>query len=523
VTAKSDQSKEHHEMAEEKQQSSEDLEVQDTELKNTVTVEDVGPCKKKVSVEVPAEKVKQITDDQYSELGRQAIVPGFRKGRAPRRLLEKRFGKETTEQVKLKLLADASDAAIKDQKLDILGEPDIDYEKIELPEEGPMKFDFEVEVRPQFELPDLKGIPIERPKLDVTDEQVNGELERLCRYAGIWTPRSEDEAVEAEDQVIADVVLKVEGIEEEEKHDNIEIYVRPTSFVGPVPVEKLDELLIGARTGDTKQTSVEVPKTFFREQYRDKKVQVEITVKDIKYLKPAQIDENFLSNYGVDSEQELREQIRTSLQARLERQIRLGMVEQVYKYMLGKTDFELPTDVAAAYSMTLLRRQYANLLSRGLPREQLEEQMDQLRAGSEQRAKEQLKIFFIMDKVAEKLEVEVSDEELNGQIAALAVQQGQRPERLRQEMERNGSLEQYRQQIRDEKCVEKLLESAEVTEVEPKKALEKPKKRVEAEEKPKKTAQKAPKTTTKKTEKKALSDKSPARKQKKTTKKKTDK
>jgi len=503
-------------MAEETQQEK-------SELKNTVTIEEIGPCKKKVSVEIPAEKIKHITDEQYTELGRGAIVPGFRKGRAPRRLLEKRFGKETSEQVKLKLLADSSKAAIKDNELDVLGDPNIDYEKIELPEDGPMKFDFEVEVRPQFELPGLEGIPLERPKLQITDEHVDGEIERLCRYNGVWTPRKEDESVQTDDQIIADVVLQVEGVEEEEKHDDIEAYVRPTGFVGPVPVEKLDELLSGAKAGDTRQTTIQIPSTFFKEQYRDKKVDVKITVKDIKYLKPAQIDKNLLSNCGVDSEDELKERIRTSLQGRLERQIRLGMVEQVYKYVLDNTDFELPTDAAAAYSTTLLRRQYANLLSRGLPREQIEEQMEQLKAASEQRAKEQLKIFFIMDKVAEKLEVQVSDEELNGQVAALAVQQGQRPEKLRQEMERSGSLEQFRQQVRDEKCVEKILESAKVTEVEPKKAAEKPKKTVKSEEKPKKAPKKAAKPAAKAVEKQASSDKSPAKKQKNTTKKKTSK
>jgi trigger factor len=499
-------------MAEETQQEK-------SELKNTVTIEEVGPCKKKILVEIPAEKIKQITDEQYSELGRKTVVPGFRKGRAPRRLLEKRFGKETSEQIKLKLLADASDSAMKDNKLDVLGEPNIDYEKIALPEEGPMKFDFEVEVRPQFELPGLEGIPLERPKPQITDEQIDSEIARLCRYAGIWMPRKENEAVEAEDQIIADVVLKVQDVEEEEKHDNIEIYVRQVGFVGPVPVEKLDKLLVGAKAGDTRHTALEIPKTFFKEQYRNKKIDVAITLKDIKYLKPADIDENFFRSCGVESEKELREQIRTSLHTRLERQIRLGMAEQVYKYMLEKTDFELPTDVAAAYSTTLLKRQYVNLLSRGLPREQLEEQMDQLKAGSEQRAKEQLKAFFIMDKVAEKLQVQVGDEELNGQIAALAAQQGQRPERLHHEMERNGSLEQFRQQIRDEKCVEKILESAKVTEVEPKKAAEAAPK----EEKPTRTAKKTAKSTDKTAEKKALSDKSPAKKQKKTIKKKTDK
>ena len=503
-------------MAEENQQSTE-------ELKNAVTIEDVGPCKKKVLVEIPAEKIKQATDAQYSDLGKEAVVPGFRKGRAPRRLLEKRFSKETSEQVKLKLLADASDSAVKDNELEILGEPDIDYEKIELPEEGPMKFDFEVEVKPEFKLPSLEGIPIEQTKIEVDDKQVETELDRIRRYSGIWTPRKEDETIKLDDQIIADAILKVEGVEEEEKHDNIEAYVRPTGFVGPVPVDKLDELLIGAKAGDTRKTTVEMPKTFFREEYRDKKVDVQITVKDVKYLKPAEIDANFLSNCGVETEDELKEQIRTSLQARAERQARVDMVEQVYKYMLDKADFDLPTDVAATYSTNLLRRQYANLLSRGLPRELVNEHMERLKASSDQQAKEQLKTFFIMDKVAEKLEVEVNDEELNGQIAMLAVQQSQRPEKLRQEMERNGSLEQYRQQIRDEKCVDKLLESAKVTEVQPKKTAKKAKKAVKTEEKPKKTVKKTKKLTSKKSTKALSSDKSPAKKQKKTTKKKTEK
>ena len=126
---------------------------------NIVTIEDAGPCKKKVSIEIPEETIKSVTDDQYEKMRKDVVLPGFRKGRAPRRLLEKRFGKETTEQIKLTLMADASKSALEDNKLDTLGEPDIDFEKIELPTEGALKFDFEVEVRPEFDLPSLEGIP----------------------------------------------------------------------------------------------------------------------------------------------------------------------------------------------------------------------------------------------------------------------------------------------------------------------------------------------------------------------------
>jgi len=277
---------------------------QTAELKNTVTIEDVGPCKKKVCVEIPEEAVRSATDEQYENLRKEAIVPGFRRGRAPRRLLEKRFGKETNEQIKLKLLADASDSAIKDNEVDVLRDPDVDFENIELPEAGPLKFDFEVEVRPEFDLPELEGIAVEKTKLEVTDEQVNREIEQLRRWSGIWAPR-EGGAAELEDQVIADVVLKAEDVEEEQKLDNVEIYVRQNGFVGAVPVEKLDEVLTGAKAGETRETSVDVPKTYFREEYRGKKVDVKITVKDIKCLKPAAVDEGFFKRLGVEDEDEL--------------------------------------------------------------------------------------------------------------------------------------------------------------------------------------------------------------------------
>ncbi len=462
-------------------------EEESTGPKNTVTIEEAGPCKKKVSIEIPEEKIKNATDEKYKELRKEALVPGFRKGRAPRRLLEKRFGKETTEQIKLKLLIDASDSAVKDNELQIIGEPDIDFEKIELPDKSPMKFDFEVEVRPEFDLPQLEGIPVTRTKLEVTDEQIDREIERLQRWSGIWTPRK-DGAVEPEDQIIADALIKAEGIEEEQKLDNIEIYVRQNGFVGEIPVEKLDESLAGAKAGDTKQISVEVPKTYFREEYRGKKVDIQIDIKDIKWLKPAELDENFLTRLGIEDENELREKTQDTLQSRLETQARTQMTEQIHHYLLDNTDFDLPLDIVAEQSETLLQRQYTNLMMRGLSREQLEEQMEQLKASSEEHAKKQLKTFFIMDKVADKLEIDVSDEEINGHIAQIALQRGQRPERMREQMERDGSLAQFKLEVRQKNCIGKLLETAKITEKKPDKKAKKARKT--AKKLSKKTAEK---------------------------------
>jgi trigger factor len=485
-----------------------------TTPQNTVTIEDAGPCKKKVIVEIPQKAIETAVDGQYKELGKDAQIPGFRKGRAPRRLLEKRFGKDVSDQVKLKLLAEASESAIKDKELNILRDPDIDYEKIELPEEGELKFEFEIEVRPEFELPKLEGIELTKTKREVTDEQIDAEIEQLCKYSGVWAPRDEDAEAEQGDQIIADTLIKVEGVEEAEKLDNNGIFVRSNGFVGSIPVEKLDELLIGAKAGDTKETSLTVPKTYFKEEYRGKKVDIEITVKDIKWLKPAELNSDLFTRLGVEDENELREKIHDMLEGRLQQQANTELNEQIYRYMLDNTDFDLPVDVVADQASTILQRQYINMLRQGMPREKIEENQEQLRAGSEEQAKEQLKTFFIMDKVAEKLEIDVTEEEINGHIAQTAMQRGQRPERMREDMLRDGSLTQFRIQVREGKCIAKILETAKITEIEGSEAKKGGKKAQKTTKKAKKTTKKIEKTddsekkTTKKTTKKKSSEKS---------------
>jgi trigger factor len=266
------------------------------------------------------------------------------------------------------------------------------------------------------------------------------------------------------------VILKSEGAAEHEKHDNIEIYVRKTGFVGGVPVEDLDKLLIKAKVGDEKKTTVDVPATFFNEQYRGKKVEVQITLREIKELKPAELNEEFLKRFGLESVENLKENVRKNLDSHSQQEAHSAMCDQVFHYLQEKIDFKLPADVVASQSASILQRQYANLLMRGVPKEEVEEQMEQLRAGSEEQAIDQLKLFFIMDKLAEKFEISVSDEEINGYIAQIAAQRGRRPEKMRDEMMRDGSLSQFTMQVREQKCIDKILEKAKVTELAPEKA-----------------------------------------------------
>ncbi len=478
-------------------------------IKNVVTVTDAGPCKKKIEIEIPAEAIHEKLDSKYQELKKDAEVPGFRKGRAPIRLLEKRFGTDISKQVKLELLVEASEAALKENEIDTLGDPDIDHESVELPEEGPMKIEFEVEVRPEFDLPDLEGIEIEKPKVEVDDAKIDEEVTALCKRAGVWTPK--DGGAEMDDQVIADVVLITEGSEDHDQRENIEITVREKGFVAGIPVEGLDKLLKGVKHGDEKKTTVEIADTFYNEELRGKKVDVTIEVKEVKSMVPAELNEELFSRLNVEDEDDLKDKIREQMSQQAEQQARAAMSQQVHAYLRDKIDFELPADIVASQAISILQRQYSNMLMQGMGKEQVDEQMDQLKANSDQQAAEQMKTFFIMDKLADTFEVEVTEEEINGHIAYAAAMRGRRPEKMREELARDGSLAQFTLQIREEKCIEKILEKATIKEVDA--VSDKPA---------------AKKTTKKKTTKKAAAkkddadDSKPAAK-KKTTKKKTTK
>jgi trigger factor len=432
---------------------------------NLVTVTESGPCKKKIEIEIPEQKVREYLDKKYQDLRKVAEVPGFRKGRAPLRLIEKRFGSDISNQAKLELIIEAAEAAIKDNNLDTLGDPSIDHEKIELPSTGPMKFDFEVEIRPEFDLPDLEGITVSKPKVEVTEQMVDEQLQTLRRQAGVWTPK--DKPAELNDQIIADVVLNVEGHNERNKEDNVEIYVRKTTFAAGIPIEDFDQLMKDARHGDTRKTTVELPSTFYNEDYRGKKVNVEIFVKEVKTLEPAEMNEEFLSRYGASDENDLRDMLRDHLESQAERSAQSAMSEQVYAYLRDKVELDLPETLVASQALSILQRQYSNLLMQGLSREQIDEQMDRLRAASDQQAKEQLKMFFIMDKVADALDVSVSEEEINSHIAYVAAIRGRRPERMREELARDGSLSQFVLQVREQKAIEKILEKANIVEEQP--------------------------------------------------------
>jgi len=442
-----------------------------------VKIEDAGVLRKRLTITIPAETIKLERDKQYSDLIREALVPGFRRGRAPRRLVEKRFGSEVGEQVQTKLVTNAYMAATEMKELKVLGDPQfwarnkdgeeklVDVEsalrQMKLPEEGPLTYRAELEIWPKFDLPELTKIKVKRPKVKITAEDVKKQVDRLRSMRGTWEP-VEGGLVKADDLLICDVTMSVDG-EQIKKEENVRLAARAQRVEG-VTLEKLGEVLVGSKAEQTKSIEGTIPDDYEKAELRGKKAKFGITIHEVKRFAMPPLDEAFLQSVGADSEKELREFVKGQMERELDATIKRGMHGQLQRYLLQETKIELPEGLSRRHVDRAIIRRIVELRRDGVPQEEIDKHADELRTGTTQQAIEGLKLHFIFDDIAERLNVQVSEEEINGQIAAIARRYNRRFDRVRDELAQSDGLTALYLEIRDDKCLDKLLEDAEIEE-----------------------------------------------------------
>ena len=429
-----------------------------------VKVEDAGPGTKKVSIEIPQERIQTKLAEQFKDLRRQAAIPGFRPGHAPQKLVEKMFATDVRNQVRGDLIRESYEQALEKNSLQVLGEPEFDEaEKIELPESGSLTYTFSVEVQPEFNLPDLKQLKVKKPKIDIGDENVEQAMLNLRQQQGTLVP-VEDRGVESGDYLVADVHVKEGDNVLAHQHD-AQIVARAGRIAG-IDIPDLDKQLEGAKPGDVRNINVKAPETHGNEQIRGKDVTIEIKLKDIKRMELADVDQDFLQDLGFENEAELRDALRQQMVEKIEYDVQQSMREQVNKYLLDNVQIELPTKLSDRQADRVINRRAMDLMMRGMPQHQVEANIERLRSGAKEEAAKELKLFFILQKIANDQNVDVSEGELNGRIAMLAAQRGTRPEKMKQQMAKEGTLANMYIQMREQKAVDQLLANAQVEEVE---------------------------------------------------------
>jgi len=446
--------------------------AEETTQARLVSDETVGPALRKLEIEIPAEVVDQKLEEAFDHIQSEAALPGFRPGRAPRRLIERRFGSHLREDVRNRLLGQAFGEVVEEQGIEIIGEPDVkDTESIELREGEPLSFLVEVEVAPQLELPSLDQIEITVPPVTVTDEDVDKEIESFRKRLG--EPHEKpDDPIEVDDFVFCDVhvFLGHDAGEDAEpvlhRHGD-HIYVAGESrdykgHVASIVIEDLGRELIGKKVGDEVRINATGPEQHEEESIRDQPITVSIALTRLQRVEPAPM-EKLLEQAHVDSEEALRTRIREGLQAHRENEQEQQKREKVTDWLIDHVAVELPEGLTERQSQRMLQRQAMQLAQQGqVAPEQLGDLMAGLKSHSDESAQRMLKQFFILNELADQLEVEVSDEELNHRVAMLAHQQGRRPDKMRKDLEKEGDLDQLSNYIREQKTLDQVQQRATV-------------------------------------------------------------
>lgn len=462
------------------------------ELKQAISVEmkEIGPLRLKLTVSVPRETIDKRMGEQFGELRRDALIPGFRKGHAPVRLVEKRFASEVGDQLKTQLITNGYLAAVERESLKTLGDPlffvktrkedgdgaaraeewvdklmpvDQALDHLEFPKEGPLSFSCEVELRPDFELPNLDKIPVKRPRVEITEKDLDEELRRLRLREGVFKP-VEGGTVQRDDMLYVDTRMTADSevIFEEKSTD---LPARDVVLKG-IPLRGLGEVLTGKNREDVVTLEATAPDDHENLAIRGKTVRCEFVIREIKRLDVPPVDDEFARKTGFESLAELREMVRQRVQENVDQAIREGMHGQIAHYLIEQTSMQVPTRLSERQANRVIARHAIELLQRGVPETEVRRVVDEMRVKTQERTIREAKLAFILEKIAEEQEIEVPEEEVNGEIARMAARAGKRFDRMRDELLQSDELSSVYLRLREHKVFENLLARAEITETE---------------------------------------------------------
>jgi trigger factor len=424
-------------------------------------VVDLGPCRKRLSIELEAEKVREEYDSVCKELEREAELPGFRKGRVPRNLLVSKFGRQITADAKAKLVERSFHEAVEEKKLEVVGEPDLDAEKIEFDVEKPLSFQCEVEVKPVFDLPEVEGLKLERPSEEVTDADVEEVVRRMCRRFAEFHP--EAGPAQVEDVVIVDARLEVEG-KEVWKDGEVNAAITEDGVVG-LPFGLKTDDLAGVKAGDRRTADVELPMTFHAREYAGKPGRAELSVKDVKRPQVPELTDELAKRFGAAGAEAFRADVRTRIAERKKSDAESALREQVTDQLIAATKFELPGKLLErAAARGEVRRRY-QLERMGLAGDALSaDARAELASVSRREAERDLRAYLILERLAKARGIEVSDAEVETFLKALAVRRGTDPAALHRHLEETGELEMIRVELAEQKVVKAIIEKAVISE-----------------------------------------------------------
>jgi len=426
-----------------------------------ITVEDVAPCKKRLKIEVPANRVKQAYDKVADDFQKEARIPGFRPGHAPRTVVVKKYHKDIESEAQRTLVPEAYQEAIAEKKLKVVSQPEI--EDLKYQAGLSLSFSTLVELVPDFKLPDYKGLVIKKHDIAVTDEDVEKTLTSLGEQRANFED-APDRPVAMDDFAVISYTGKLDGkplseIVAEAKNlahnPNFWLWMKAEGFL-----PKFAEQCIGMKKGETRTVSVEFQADFPQAGLAGKKADYEVELKEIKVKHAPVIDDAFAQEVAKMTLADLKTRVRENMEQEKKNQASGAARTEIIQKLISAVEFDLPPTAVDEETHATVYDIVAENQARGIPGSMLEEKKEEIFANAAKTAKESVKFKFIAAQIAENEKIEITNDQLAQHLAFLAQREGLTLEKMIDRVRKNNAFGIIRQQLLRHAVLDFLLKEA---------------------------------------------------------------
>lgn len=425
---------------------------------------DVSPTRKEIKIEIEPAVVREAYDRISDEYAKKAKVPGFRPGHAPRSVVRTRFKSEIRAEALQEIVPDAVNAAISEHTPSAIGQPDVQLDTTEALDrfgEEPLSVRVNVEVLPDVELKDYKGLEVSRKTRPITDTDVDGMINALRETSATLLP-VEDRPSQLGDTVTVSVDGKFLDNPEEEniKSDEVEV-----TLGGKGVQQEFTDNLTGVTVDDEKTFTVSYPEDFSSKGLAGKRVEyvTKVTAVRVKELPPA--DDEWARSLGeeFDSVETLRARMREDLEARASQEADHGVRSQLMEKLLASHEFEVPASLVEHQTSFRLESVLRNMMSRGVDPRNQEINWEGAREELKDQAQADVRSQMLLERIAEEEKIDVSKEEIDAEIEAIAVSSKQPVEQVRSVLTKEGGERSIANRLRNRKALDFLVANAAIT------------------------------------------------------------
>jgi trigger factor len=412
-----------------------------------------------LDIEVPAEDVERTYGAVSRAFAKRAKLPGFRPGHVPEPLVQQRFAGEIREEVIERLLPAALSTAIQEKNLAILGHPRVDG--LEWNPPGPLRFSAHLDLKPDVDPGEYRGLPVEDLATEPSEDEVSGVLERIRDSHAEFHP-IEGRPAAAGDFAVADVAGRFVEILEPGQNPRTFRDEKLTLEIGnPDSMSEINDALTGASAGETRTFRKTFPDDFLNEDYRGKTIDYEVTLVALKEKRLPALDDEFASAVAQSETVEtLREKVRANLRQEKEADRRRKFRRQILETILSRTDVPAPEVLVESEVAASLRDYARYLAANGVdPKEaDWEKIREDARPGAERRVRE----YLVLDAIARREGIAVTDTELDAEIKRAAARRGVETSELRERLAKGDGLEALRDEMRLSRALDLLISTARV-------------------------------------------------------------